>query len=119
MTAFYVPSFFRMPARFGTPVSASVFVFLFVALWSHVEADCCGNSIQKFGLGGNTDCPCPSQPPCNLFPTVQIFGLHNCNLLGCDCDECDATKLCPQIPAVKFDFHDPNYGDCCPVPVGY
>ena len=55
MTAFYVPSFFRMPARLGTPVSASVFVFLFVALWSHVEADCCGNSIQKLGLGGITD----------------------------------------------------------------
>ena len=93
----YVPSFFRMPARFGALVSA--FLFVFMALWSSVGAECCGNSLQKLGIGGDTDCPCPTEPPCNRQPTVRIKDLHRCNLFGCNCDECDATKLCPQIPA--------------------
>jgi len=102
MTAFYVPSFFRMPARLGTPVSASVFVFLFLALWSHVEADCCFYANEKFtGDLVYTDCPCPSQPPCNLLTTVRknLYNLYNCSWHGCSCDECGATILCPQIPA--------------------
>jgi len=97
----YIPSFFRMPARLGALVSA--FLFVFMALWSSVGAECCGNSVQKFGAGGGTDCPCPTEPPCNLAPTTRITGLHKCNIFGCNCDECDATKLCPAIPADLVD----------------
>ena len=111
----YVPSFFRMPARFGALVSA--FLFVFMALWSSVGAECCGNSLQKLGLGGGTDCPCPTEPPCNRQPTVRIKDLHDCNLFGCNCDECDATKLCPQIPAgATADVICNTYSDyayCC------
>jgi hypothetical protein len=99
---FYVPSFYRMPARFGALVSACMFVFM--ALWSSVGADCCDS----------VDCPCPTTGGCatNMTVTVEAGLGTGCNWFGCSCDECPLR--CPPIPAdLSWGMDPPFYGPCC------
>jgi hypothetical protein len=97
----------RSLAKCGAAVFLAV---MFAALLPRVDAECCG----WYLIPKPIQCKCPRDVDgCKhgLEGHADVWGMHNCNLAGCNCDECDEDKLCEQAKKYMYDgrcCYDPN-----------